>query len=84
MIFISRYVLHLKNTKDSTRNFCKPDKSTFSISLNKKKKKKKMQYIKQQETKTIFSYVNDEGAKGKTGQKLKLVYLSSSKPGGAT
>lgn len=43
-----------------------------------------MQYIKQQETKTIFSYVNDEGAKGKTGQKLKLVYLSSSKPGGAT
>ena len=44
-----------------------------------------MQYIKQQqETKTVFLYVNDEGAEGKTGQKLKLVYLSSSKTGGAT
>lgn len=43
-----------------------------------------MQYIKQQETKTVFSYVNDERAEGKTGQKLKLVYLSNSKPGGAT
>lgn len=82
MIFISRYVLHVKNTQDSTRNFCKPDKSTFSISSN--KKKNAVYKTTQQETKTVFSYINDEGAEGKTGQKLKLVYLSSSKPGGAT
>lgn len=32
-----------------------------------------MQHIKeQQQTKTVFSYVYDEGAEKKTGQKLKV------------
>lgn len=44
-----------------------------------------MQHIKQQQqAKIVFSYVSDEEAEGKTGEKLKPVYLSSSKPGGAT
>lgn len=71
MIFISRYVLHLKNTKNTTRNFFKSDKT---LSAFHQSNKKQMQHIKQQQTTTVFSYVSDEEAEGNTKAGLPFTF----------